>query len=111
MADLVKLDVLTELAMPAIAQLHFAVKIVRSAGGALGDLQAILEGAQQPLGALLQFILDSDGTEGLTPSTVKPALTTLSKPTRLKSNRRSYRLFSANYGKCWTSDMLKMGCG
>ena len=52
MVDLGELEVLTELAMPAMAQLYVAVKIVGSTGGAPRDLQAILEGAQQPLAAL-----------------------------------------------------------
>ena len=72
MLDVAKLYILTDATLPALAKLNFAAKVelglqkkVGSAGGASADLQSVLKGAQQPLGALLECLFDSDAVASL----------------------------------------------
>ena len=105
MFDVAMLGVLTEATMPVLTKLHATVQVeleqqkkVGQAGGVSQDLQAILQEARQPLGALLEFMFDSDDVASFTPATVVPELTAVRKPKlsrrSLQSNRRGYRIFS-----------------
>ena len=108
MFDVAMLGVLTEATMPVLTKLHATVQVeleqqkkVGQAGGVSQDLQAILQGARQPLEALLEFMFGERGGQLDAIEHVDPALATDSHPkctTRrhsLASDRRCYRLLSS----------------